>query len=194
MTSQVTVAERRQLTVMFCDLAGSTAIAQRLDPEDLRGMTLRFQQVVRNVAARYDGFVARYMGDGVLIYFGYPLAHEDDAPRAIHAGLELCRALQLLDPPLDPSRQPVALRVGIATGVVVVGDRIGAGAAEEVAAVGEAPNLASRLQSQAQPNMTVITNGNYETLQSVASGLQHCDMVSMARALIANPEIGRAHV
>ena len=152
------VPERRQLTVMFCDLVGSTAMAQRLDPEDLRALILRFQQLVRDLVARYDGFVARYMGDGVLVYFGYPAAHEDDAARAIHAGLGIVRAAQLLDPPLDPSGRAVPLRIGIATGVVVVGDRIGAGAAEEAAAVGEAPNLASRLQSCAEPQSVVVAD------------------------------------
>jgi len=152
------VPERRQLTVMFCDVAGSTAMAQRLDPEDLRALILRYQQLVRDLVARYGGFVARYMGDGVLVYFGYPAAHEDDAARAIHAGLSIVRAAQLLDPPLDPSGRPVPLRVGIATGLVVVGDRIGAGAAEEAAAVGEAPNLASRLQSWAEPQTVLVAD------------------------------------
>ena len=152
------VPERRQLTVMFCDLVGSTAMAQRVDPEDLRTLILRFQQLVRDVVARYDGFVARYMGDGVLVYFGYPVAHEDDAARAIHAGLGIVRAAQPLHPPLDPSGQAVALRIGIATGVVVVGDRIGAGAAEEAAAVGEAPNLAARLQSSAEPQTVLVAD------------------------------------
>ena len=152
------VPERRHLTVMFCDVVGSTAMAQRLDPEDLRALILRYQQLVRDLVARYEGFVARYMGDGVLVYFGYPAAHEDDAVRAIHAGLGIVRAAQLLDPPLDPSGQPVPLRIGIATGVVVVGDRIGAGAAEEVAAVGEAPNLASRLQSSAEPGNVLVAD------------------------------------
>ena len=152
------VPERRQLTVMFCDLVGSTAMAQRLDPEDLRALILRFQQLVRDIVARYEGFVARYMGDGVLVYFGYPVAHEDDATRAIYAGLGIVRAAQLLEPPLDPSGQRVPVRVGIATGVVVVGDRIGAGAAEEAAAVGEAPNLASRLQSCAEPETVLIAD------------------------------------
>jgi class 3 adenylate cyclase len=152
------VPERRQLTVMFCDVVGSTAMAQRLDPEDLRALILRYQQLVRDLVARYEGFVARYMGDGVLIYFGYPAAHEDDAARAIHAGLGIVSAAQSLDPPLDPSGHPVPLRVGIATGVVVVGDRIGAGAAEEAAAVGEAPNLASRLQSWAEPQTVLVAD------------------------------------
>ncbi len=143
---------------MFCDLVGSTAMAQRLDPEDLRAVILRFQQLVRDLVARYDGFVARYMGDGVLVYFGYPVAHEDDAVRAIHAGLGIVSAVQLLDPPLDSFRQPTPLRVGIATGVVVVGDRIGAGDAEEAAAVGEAPNLASRLQSSAEPQTVLVAD------------------------------------
>jgi class 3 adenylate cyclase len=152
------VPERRQLTVMFCDVVGSTAMAQRLDPEDLRALILRYQQMVRDLVARYEGFVAQYMGDGVLVYFGYPAAHEDDAARAIHAGLGIVQAAQLLDPPLDPSGEPVTLRIGIATGVVVVGDRIGVGAAEEAAAVGEAPNLASRLQSCAEPQTVLVAD------------------------------------
>ena len=143
---------------MFCDLVGSTAMAQRLDPEDLRALILRFQQLVRDIVARYEGFVARYMGDGVLVYFGYPVAHEDDAVRAIHAGLGIVSAAQPLQSPLESSGPSAPLRVGIATGVVVVGDRIGAGAAEEAAAVGEAPNLASRLQSCAEPETVLIAD------------------------------------
>jgi len=152
------VPERRNLTVLFCDVVGSTAMAQRLDPEDLRELMLRYQQLVRDLVTRYGGFVARYMGDGVLVYFGYPAAHEDDAARAIHAGLDIVAAAQRLDPPLDPSGKPVPLRIGIATGLVVVGDRIGAGAAEEAAAVGEAPNLASRLQSCAEPQTVLVAD------------------------------------
>lgn len=154
--------ERRQLTVMFCDLVGSTELAQRLDPEELRTLMLRFQQLVRDEIARFDGYVARYMGDGALVYFGYPIAHEDDAARAIHAALNLVRAVRHLDPPLDPSRAPTPLRVGIATGMVVVGDRIGAGAAEEAAAVGEAPNLASRLQGVAAADTVLIAGRTHE--------------------------------
>lgn len=150
--------ERRQLTVMFCDLVGSTEMAQRLDPEDMRSLILRFQRLVCDGIARYDGYVARYMGDGVLVYFGYPVAHEDDAARAIHAALGLVRAARHLEPPLELSRVKTPLRIGVATGKVVVGDRIGAGAAEETAAVGEAPNLASRLQSEAEPDTILIAD------------------------------------
>src|SRR5215831_9373176 len=146
-----TEAERRQVTVMFCDLVGSTALSARLDPEDLREVIGRYHACVAETASRFDGFVAKYMGDGVLVYFGYPKAHEDDAEQAVRAGLALVNAVGELEAP-----GPLQLRIGIATGLVVVGDLIGAGSAQEPAIVGETPNLAARLQALAEPNAIVI--------------------------------------
>ena len=147
-------AERRQLTVLFCDLVGSTALAARLDPEDLREVIGAYHRRVAETVARFDGFVAKYMGDGVLVYFGYPQAHEDDAERAVRAGLELASAVHALTPQPDTELQ---VRVGIATGLTVVGDLIGVGAAREQTVVGETPNLAARLQALAGPGAVVIS-------------------------------------
>ena len=140
-------AERRQVTVMFSDMVGSTALSARMDPEDLREVISAYQKCVAETVQRFGGFVAKYMGDGVLIYFGYPQAHEDDAERAVRAGLELVAAVGALK-----THAPLQTRVGIATGLVVVGDLIGAGASQEQAIVGETPNLAARLQGIAEPN------------------------------------------
>ena len=144
-------AERRQVTVMFCDLVGSTALSARLDPEDLREVISAYQKCVAETVRRFGGFVAKYMGDGVLVYFGYPQAHEDDAERAVRAGLELVAAVGALK-----THAPLQTRVGIATGLVVVGDLIGSGEAQERGIVGETPNLAARLQGVAEPNSVVI--------------------------------------
>jgi class 3 adenylate cyclase/predicted ATPase len=145
------VAERRQVTVMFSDLVGSTALSARMDPEDLREVISAYQKCVGETVQRFGGFVAKYMGDGVLIYFGYPQAHEDDAERAVRAGLELVAAVGGLK-----THAPLQTRVGIATGLVVVGDLIGSGSSQEQAIVGETPNLAARLQTIAEPNSVVI--------------------------------------
>jgi class 3 adenylate cyclase len=144
-------AERRQVTVMFSDLVGSTALSARMDPEDLREVISSYQKCVAETVGRFGGFVAKYMGDGVLIYFGYPQAHEDDAERAVRAGLELVAAVGALK-----AHAALQTRVGIATGPVVVGDLIGSGASQEQAIVGETPNLAARLQSIAEPNAVMI--------------------------------------
>jgi class 3 adenylate cyclase len=144
-------AERRPLTVMFCDLVGSTALAARLDPEDLREVINEYLRAVANVVGKFDGFVARYMGDGVLAYFGYPRAHEDDAERAVRASLAVVEAVRRLETP-----ELLKVRIGLATGLAVVGDLIGSGAAREQAVVGETPNLAARLQSLAEANEIVI--------------------------------------
>ena len=152
-------AERRQVTVMFSDLVGSTALSARIDPEDLREVISSYQKCVAETVQRFGGFVAKYMGDGVLIYFGYPHAHEDDAERSVRAGLELIAAVTALRPPV-----PIQTRVGIATGLVVVGDLIGSGEAQERGIVGETPNLAARLQSIAEPNMVVIGEGTRKLL------------------------------
>ena len=147
-------AQRRQITVMFCDLVGSTAMSRALDAEDLRDVITEFQQVCAEAIARFDGFVARYMGDGMLVYFGYPKAQEDSAYRAVSAGLAIVDAVSNLGS--DPVRRSV--RVGIATGRVVIGDLIGEGAAEERAVVGETPNLAARLQSLAKPDTVFVSD------------------------------------
>ena len=152
-------AERRQVTVMFSDLVGSTALSARMDPEDLREIISAYQKCVAETVRRFGGFVAKYMGDGVLVYFGYPQAHEDDAERAVRAGLELIAAVADLK-----TRAPLQTRIGIATGLVVVGDLIGAGAAQEQAIVGETPNLAARLQGIAEPNTVVIAEGTRKLL------------------------------
>jgi class 3 adenylate cyclase len=144
-------AERRQVTVMFSDLVGSTALSARMDPEDLREVISAYQKCVAETVQRFSGFVAKYMGDGVLVYFGYPQAHEDDAERAVRSGLELVVAVSALK-----THAPLQTRVGIATGLVVVGDLIGSGASQEQAIVGETPNLAARLQGVAEPNSVVI--------------------------------------
>jgi class 3 adenylate cyclase/tetratricopeptide (TPR) repeat protein len=148
-------AERRQLTVMLCDLVGSTALSIRLDPEDLRGIIAAYHRCCSELVERNGGFVARYMGDGVLAYFGYPQAHEHDAERAVRAGLALAEAVQKLE---TVAGVPLQVRVGIATGLVVVGDLIGAGAAQEQPVVGETPNLAARLQALAEPGAVVIAS------------------------------------
>ena len=147
------VAERRQLTVMFCDLVGSTALSARMDPEDLRDVISAYQTACVKVIQTYDGLVAKFMGDGILAYFGYPRAHEDDAERAVRSGLDIIREVDRLK-----TRVPDALkvRIGIATGLVVVGDLVGEGAAQEQAVVGETPNLAARLQALAEPGSVVI--------------------------------------
>ncbi len=152
-------AERRQLTVMFCDLVGSTALATRLDPEDLREVIGSYHRTVTEAVGRLAGFVAKYMGDGVLVYFGYPEAHEDDAERAVLASLSAIEAVRRLDLPQD-----LAVRIGIATGLVVVGDLIGGGATQEHEVVGEAPNLAARLQTLSAPNSIVIGDGTRQQL------------------------------
>ena len=144
-------AERRQVTVMFCDLVGSTALSTRMDPEDLREVISAYQHCAAETVRRFGGYVARYMGDGLLVYFGYPQAHEDDAERAVRAGLNLIAAVGALN-----TSVPLQTRVGIATGIVVVGDLLGSGQAQERAIVGETPNLAARLQSIAEPNSVVM--------------------------------------
>jgi class 3 adenylate cyclase len=152
-------AERRQVTVMFADLVGSTALSARMDPEDLREIISAYQKTVAETVQRFGGFVAKYMGDGVLVYFGYPQAHEDDAERAVRAGLELVAAVGALK-----TQAALQTRVGIATGLVVVGDLIGSGASQEQAIVGETPNLAARLQGIAEPNMVVIAEDTRKLL------------------------------
>ncbi len=156
-------AERRQLTVLFVDLVGSTALTARVDPEDMRTVIATYQNTCSRVIGRYEGHIAKFMGDGVLAYFGYPRAHEDDAERAVRAGLELAQAVGRE----TANGTKLAVRIGIATGQVVVGDLIGEGAAQEEAVVGETPNLAARLQGVAEPGSVVIG----ESTQRLAGGL-----------------------
>ena len=143
--------ERRQLTVMFCDVVDSTSLSTRYDPEDLRELIGGYHRAVAETVGRFDGFVAKYMGDGVLIYFGYPQAHEDDAEQAVWAALAVIEAVSRLQ-----AREDLRVRLGIATGLAVVGDLIGEGAAQERGVIGETPNLAARLQALATPNTLVI--------------------------------------
>jgi class 3 adenylate cyclase/predicted ATPase len=154
-------AQRRQLTVMFADLVGSTALSARLDPEELRDIIGTYHRCCAEVITGSGGFVAKYLGDGVLAYFGYPQAHEEDAERAVRAGLALIEAVAKLDAGQANSLQ---VRVGIATGLVVVGDLLGEGAAQEQAVIGETPNLAARLQGLAEPNTVVIADSSRRML------------------------------
>src|SRR6476620_5180139 len=146
-------AERRHLTVMICDLAGSTALSARLDPEDMRVVIDAYHAACARITRTYDGFLAEFRGDGILAYFGYPLAHEDDAERTVRAGLDIIAAVARLE---TRAAEPLAVRIGIATGAVVVGDLSREGALREHAVVGETPNLAARLQALAEPGTIVV--------------------------------------
>jgi class 3 adenylate cyclase len=161
-TASTSTAERRQLTVMFCDLVGSTALSSHLDPEDLREIVAAYHRAVAEGVGSFDGFVAKYMGDGVLAYFGYPHAHEDDPERAVRAGLAVVEAVRRLRAP-----ELLQVRIGVATGLVVVGDLIGSGAAQEQAVVGETPNLAARLQALADPEAIVIAENTRRLIGSL---------------------------
>jgi class 3 adenylate cyclase/predicted ATPase len=154
-------AERRQLTVMFVDLVGSTALSSKLDPEEMREVIRAYQNAVAGEITRFEGHVAKFMGDGVLAYFGWPRAHEDEAERAVRAGLAITAAIGQLS---NPAGEALAARVGIATGLVVVGDLVGEGAAQEQAVVGETPNLAARLQGTAAPGQVVIADATRRLL------------------------------
>ncbi len=151
-------AERRQLTVVFIDLVGSTELSQRLDPEEMRDVFRAYQSAVSAEIARYEGYVAKLMGDGVLAYFGWPRAHEDDAERAVRSSLATAAAIASLT---TPAGEPLAARIGVATGLVVVGDLIGEGSAQEESVIGETPNLAARLQALAEPHTVVIAGGTH---------------------------------
>src|SRR5262245_27092467 len=147
-------AERRQLTVMFCDLVGSTALSEQLDPEEWREVVRAYQETCAAIIERYEGHIAQYLGDGLLVYFGYPTAHEDDAQRTVRAGLEMITALQIQIP--SPQARKLQVRIGSHTGQVVVGE-VGAGGRREELALGDAPNLAARLQGLAEPNTLLIS-------------------------------------
>jgi len=152
------------MTVMFCDLVGSTALSEQFDPEDLQQLLVAYQDCCRQAIKQYDGFIARYMGDGLLVYFGYPVAHEDDARRSVRAALEIVAAVPSLS--ILPDCQP-AVRIGIATGDVVIGDIVGEGTAEERAVLGLTPNLAARLQGVAGDNEIVVSNTTRQRLTGV---------------------------
>jgi class 3 adenylate cyclase len=154
-------AERRQLTVLFCDLVDSTTLSRQLDPEDLREVVRAYQDTCAKVIARFEGHIAQYLGDGMLVYFSYPLAHEDDAQRAVQAGLGMLDALGQLNTRLAQEQGvQLAVRLGGHTGMVVVGN-VGRGTRQEQLALGETPNLAARLQGLATPNTLVISAATF---------------------------------
>ena len=155
-------AERRHLTVMFCDLVGSTALSTHLDVEDLRELIRSYQKSVADAVGRFGGFVARRVGDGALIYFGYPHAQEDDPEQAVRAGLAILKAIEQLNDP-----EPIKVRVGIATGLVVVGDLVGSGATHGHEVLGEGPNLAARLLALAEPNTIMVADATRRLLGSM---------------------------
>jgi class 3 adenylate cyclase/predicted ATPase len=159
--SSISEGQKRQITVLFCDLVGSTALAIHLDPEDLSAVIRRFQATCAAMITQGGGHIARYMGDGILVYFGYPQAHEDDAECAVRVALDLVAKVGQL---LLPSHEPLQIRVGIATGLVIVGETIGEGSSREQAVVGETPNLASRLQGLARPNTVVVATSTRRLL------------------------------
>jgi len=159
-------AERRQLTVMFCDLVGSTALSEQLDPEELREVVRKYQEVCAGVISRFEGHIAQYLGDGLLVYFGYPTAHEDDAARAVRAGLGIVGAIRELLLLKTLLQQALQVRIGIHTGQVVVGE-IGGGGKREQLALGETPNIAARVQGIAEPDTVVISPATYRLVQGL---------------------------
>src|SRR5262245_16150125 len=154
-------AERRQLTVTFIDLVGSTTLSQQLDPEDYHARVVAYQSACHQVIERYDGHIAQYLGDGVLVYFGYPMAHEEDAVRAVRSGLEIVAAVTQLQ-----YTPPLQVRIGIHTGPVVVGE-IGSSVKREMLALGETPNLAARVQGTAEPDSVVLSATTYRLVQGL---------------------------
>ena len=164
---QTAEAERRQLTVLFCDLVDSTPLARQLDPEDLREVVRAYQATAAEVIQRFAGHIAQYLGDGLLVYFGYPQAHEDDALRAIRTGLGMVEAIGTLNTALVRDRGVrLAVRVGIHTGLVVVGE-MGGGGRHEHLALGETPNVAARLQGLATPDTVVISAATHQLVQGL---------------------------
>jgi class 3 adenylate cyclase len=177
-------AERRQVTVMFSDLVGSTALSARMDPEDLREIISAYQKCVAETVRRFGGFVAKYMGDGVLVYFGYPQAHEDDAERAVRSGLALIEAVGKV-----ASVEPLQVRIGIGTGLVVVGDLVGSGEAQERGVVGETPNLVARLQAEATPGTIAIDTTTHRLLGGL---FEYRDLGAIEAKGFTNPvQVGR---
>ena len=193
-------AERRQLTVMFCDLVGSTALARRLDPEDLQAAVRRFLDTCGEAISRFNGYIAKYMGDGLLVYFGYPHAHEHDAERAVHAGLAVLELVKAL--PRDSllhQEFEIAVRIGIATGSVIVGELIGQDTAKERSVFGETPNLAARLQGLAAPNQLIVdpvtkrlVGGEFECVDGGTVSLKGFETpVQVWQVLSAKPSASR---
>src|SRR5262249_9957066 len=167
--TQHSSAERRQLTVMFCDLVGSTTLSTQLDPEDYRSVVQQYHQTCEAVIQRYDGFVPQHLGDGLLVYFGYPSAHEDDAPRAVRTALGIVEAIQHLSFPTIRLPHPLQVRIGIHTGLVVIGE-IGSSEKREMLALGETPNLAARVQGVAESSTVVVST----MTQRLVQGLFEC--------------------
>ena len=160
-------AERRQLTVMFCDMVGSTALSARMDPEDLHELIRRYQGACAEVIGRFDGHIGHYVGDGILVYFGFPRAHEDDPRRAVQAGLEIVEAVQALNAEVGQPGVEIAVRIGINTGLVVAGD-IGTGEfRDEMAVVGETPNVAARLQELAEPGTVLVGESTHRLVEGL---------------------------
>jgi class 3 adenylate cyclase len=162
--------ERRQLTVMFCDLVGSTALSTQLDPEELREVIHAYRETCASAIAHFGGYLAKYIGDGLLVYFGYPQAHEDDAQRAVHTALEIVEAIQQLAFSTIQLPRPLQVRIGIHTGLVVAGEMGVGDQPEPLAIVGETPNIAARLQEKAEPNSVVISPAT----QQLVTGLFEC--------------------
>ena len=172
LNSKLNAAERRQLTVMFCDLVGSTALSTQLDPEELREVVQAYQETCTQIIQQYDGYIAQHLGDGLLVYFGYPVAHEDDATRAVRAGLEIVEAIRRQGTGSEGQgkREPLQVRIGIHTGLVVIGE-IGSSEKREILALGETPNIAARIQGQANPDEVVISAATYHLVE----GLFECE-------------------
>ena len=186
-------AERRRLTIMFVDLVGSTLLSTQLDPEEMREVILTYQNAVAAAVTRFEGQVAKFMGDGVLVYFGWPQAHENDAERAVRAGLAVVAAVAKLG---APHAGRLTARVGISTGLVVVGDLIGEGAAEEEAVVGETPNLAARLQGLAQPGTVVIGEDTHQLLGALFDSIDigACELKGFEKPVRAWQVVGEGQV
>jgi class 3 adenylate cyclase len=185
-------AERRQLTVMFCDLVGSTHLSGQFDPEDLREVVRAYQETAAEVIQRYAGHIAQYLGDGLLIYFGFPVAHEDDAQRAVYTGLGICEAMIALNMRLETDYHiQLAVRIGIHTGPVVVGE-IGAGGRHENLALGETPNIAARLEGLATPNAVVISDSTAQLVQRVFAleALDPQDLKGVAEPILVSRVLG----
>ncbi|HEY7712371.1 MAG TPA: adenylate/guanylate cyclase domain-containing protein, partial [Candidatus Entotheonella sp.] len=185
-------AERRQLTVMFCDLVGSTHLSSQLDPEDLRDVIRAYQETAAAVIQRYAGHIAQYLGDGLLIYFGFPVAHEDDAQRAVYTGLGICEAMTTLNMRLETAYPiPLAVRIGIHTGPVVVGE-IGGGGRHENLALGETPNIAARLEGLARPNTVVISDRTAQLVQRafVLEAMGPQDLKGVAAPILVSRVLG----
>jgi class 3 adenylate cyclase len=164
-------AERRQLTVMFCDLVDSTKLSEQLDPEEYRAVVRAYHETCAGAIGRYAGHTAQHLGDGLLVYFGYPAAHEDDAQRAVRTGLEILAGLQSLNAQLPATIKarlphPIQVRIGVHTGLVVIGE-IGSSEKREILALGETPNIAARLQGLAEPDTVVISGATYHLVQGL---------------------------